>query len=106
MFLLSYHQLAGLPICTKANNRPRARLSLAHLEGKTYKPDDADFRRIRHWAEDFSATLPGTDLREAVLDAATSLKDIGLGDAQRGTVRVADVRWGSANLAVVDCGRP
>ncbi len=79
-----------------------ASLRLAHLEGKTYKPDDADFRRIRHWAEDFSATLPGADLREAVLDAATSLKDIGLGDAQRGAVRVADVRWGSANLAVVD----
>ena len=53
-------------------------------------------------AKDFPATLLPTDLREAVLDAATTLKDITLGDAQHGTVRVADLRWGGANLAVID----
>jgi hypothetical protein len=38
----------------------------------------------------------------AVLDAATALDDISLGDAKGGAVQVADVRWGGVNLAVVD----
>jgi uncharacterized protein YjbI with pentapeptide repeats len=73
-----------------------------HLEGRTYAPDDPDYLRIRAWHRDFPATQPPADLRGAVLDAATSLNDITLGDGRRGGVPVADVRWGGANLAVVD----
>ncbi len=80
----------------------RANLNEARLEGKTYAPDDPDLARIHHWAEDFPATLPPADLRQAVLDAATLFKDIALGSARSGAVQVADVRWGGANLAVVD----
>lgn len=79
-----------------------ADLSWAHLEGTTYAPDDPDHLRIRAWNKDFPATLPPADLRSAVLDAATSLQAITLGDGRRGGVPVADVRWGGANLAVVD----
>jgi hypothetical protein len=80
----------------------RANLTLAQLQGKTYSPADPDLARIRRWAGDFPATLPPADLRGAVLDAATTLNDIDLGDMHRGTVRVADMRLGGANLAVVD----
>jgi uncharacterized protein YjbI with pentapeptide repeats len=98
-----------------------ADLREAHLEGKTYTKSDTDLARIRAWHEartrietmfsgwpelaeapDFPATLPPTDMRAVVLDAVTALKDIRLGDAQHGVVRVADVRWGGANLAVID----
>jgi uncharacterized protein YjbI with pentapeptide repeats len=80
-------------------------LSDAHLEGKTYAPagpDHAEVVRIRQWIANFPDTLLPADLRGAVLDSATSLSDITLGDVQRRAVRVADVRWGGANLAVVD----
>jgi len=77
-------------------------LSDTHLEGRTYAPDDPDYLRIRAWNKDFPTTLPPAYLKGAVLDAATSLNDITLGDGRRGGVRVADVRWGGANLAVVD----
>lgn len=76
----------------------------AHLESKVYLPDDAELLRIRTWAPDFPATLPPADLRGDVFDAATTLQDVNLGTARRGAVRVADLRWGGANLAVVDWG--
>ena len=79
-----------------------ANLRGTHLEGKIYATNGPDLARIRAWASDFPAMLPPTDLREAVLDAATTLNNITLGDAQHGAVRVADLRWGEANLAVID----
>ena len=48
------------------------------------------------------ANLAGANLQGAVLDASTNLKHIKLGDGCRDSVRVADLRWGGANLAVVD----
>jgi uncharacterized protein YjbI with pentapeptide repeats len=79
-----------------------ADLGYAHLDGKTYQVDDPDFQRIRRIVADFPVSLPPADLRSAVLDAATTLVSANLGDAKRGVVCVADVRWGDANLAVVD----
>ena len=48
------------------------------------------------------ADLTGVDLRGAVLDAETQLKDVNLGEGRKSPALVADVRWGGANLAVVD----
>ena len=79
----------------------RADLRAAHLEGKTYPPDDADLLRIRVVTPDFPAVLSPADLRGAVFDPATNLEGVTLGDG-RGSVRIADLRWGGANLAVVD----
>jgi hypothetical protein len=77
-------------------------LNEAHLEGKVYTQGDADLERIRRWATDFPAILPPADLRLTFFNPATSLGDIHLGDGTRGTIQVADVRWGGVNLAVVD----
>ena len=60
-------------------------LGKAHLEGKVMEGE----------------TLGPADLRLAFLDEATTLNDITLGNAQHGYVRLADVRWGGVNLAVV-----
>jgi hypothetical protein len=57
--------------------------------------------RIRRWATDFPERLPPADLRQAFLSDATTLNGIALGTPQQGYVRVADVRWGGVNLAVV-----
>jgi uncharacterized protein YjbI with pentapeptide repeats len=80
----------------------------AHLEGHVYglEPDEeADYQRVHQWAKAFPRTLPPSDLRDAFLDTATSLDGITLGTpgtgAGQGYVRVADVRWGGVNLAVV-----
>jgi hypothetical protein len=46
--------------------------------------------------------LEGADLRLAFFDAATALNDVVLTSHEQGTARLADVRWGDANLSVVD----
>jgi uncharacterized protein YjbI with pentapeptide repeats len=74
----------------------------AHLEGRSYTPGDEDLIRIRQSVTIFPEHLPPADLRRAFLSAATALDGIRLGDATGGAVSVADVRWGGANLAVVD----
>jgi uncharacterized protein YjbI with pentapeptide repeats len=79
-----------------------ADLNDAHLEGRDYEASDPDYWRIRQSVADFPATLMPADIRRTVLDAATSLNDITLGDARGGSVRMADIRWGGTNLAVVD----
>ncbi len=79
-----------------------ATLWKAQLAGKAYAPHDPDLLRIRRWKSDLPTTLPATDLREAVLDPATNLGDVALGDGRTSSVRVADLRWGDANLAVID----
>src|SRR5260221_6888265 len=78
-----------------------ANLYQAHLVGKVYAPDDPDLARIRYWTSDFPATLSPADLSSAFFDSATYLNEAVLAAAERGAVRVADVRWGGVNLAVV-----
>jgi hypothetical protein len=75
---------------------------MAHLEGKTYAPDDPDLLQVRRWAADFPATLDPADLRGAFFDPATAVTDAILSTRDCGTVRVVDVLWSSVNLAVVD----
>jgi hypothetical protein len=75
-------------------------LSTAHLEGKHVLSDE--LARLQARLPGFPAVLPPADLRQAVLDPATTLRDVLLGDGRGGSVRVADLRWGGTNLAVVD----
>jgi uncharacterized protein YjbI with pentapeptide repeats len=77
----------------------RARLEGAHLEGKAMLAED--LARIRAWAPEFPARLSPADQRLAFLSEATTLNGITLGTNEHGYVRVADVRWGGVNLAVV-----
>jgi hypothetical protein len=50
----------------------------------------------------YGADLTGADLRGAIFDSATNFKYVKLGDGHANSVRVADLRWGGTNLAVVD----
>jgi uncharacterized protein YjbI with pentapeptide repeats len=80
-----------------------ADLSGAHLEG-------ADLSGAHLEGADLSgAHLEGnerfpkpTNLRMVYFDDTTILEGVNLGDRHYGTVPVADVRWGNANLTAVD----
>jgi hypothetical protein len=74
----------------------------AHLEGRRFSEDDGDLQRIRRWKQDFPSTLSAADLREAFLNHATQLENATFGTTDLGCVRVADIRWGEVNLALVD----
>ncbi len=77
-----------------------ADLSTAHLEGKPLDP--GELSRLQALIPNFPAILQPADLSGAVLDGATNLANVTLGAAHAGAVRVADLRWDDANLAVVD----
>ncbi|HEX9414131.1 MAG TPA: pentapeptide repeat-containing protein, partial [Ktedonobacterales bacterium] len=82
-----------------------ANLTGAHLEGTTYPPDDADILRVRRWADDFPATLLPADLHGAFFDPATDFTGVTWTNptAPRASGPwLADVRWGGANLTVVE----
>jgi uncharacterized protein YjbI with pentapeptide repeats len=85
-----------------------ADLRAAHLEGRVYLPDDVNLVRMRTVVPAFPATLLAADLREAFLDGATTLRDSTLCTPARANAapgagpHVADIRWNSANLAVLD----
>lgn len=86
-------------------NLQGTRLRNAHLNSKDVSPTDLE--RVRKWrpswrTQDFPATLPSTNLWLVSFDAATQLDGIVLGDEKLGWVSLADIRWGGANLAVVD----
>jgi hypothetical protein len=76
-----------------------ARLIDAHLEGKPVTAHE--WQRLRLWAIDFPEVLLPADLRGAYFSTATGLRAVTLGSGEYGFVRVADVRWGGVNLAVV-----
>jgi len=71
-------------------------LRSAHLEGANLQYAHLEGISLR------GAFLQGADLRAAFLDRATGLNNATLGDKTNGVVRVADVRWDDANLAVVN----
>ncbi|HEX8035144.1 MAG TPA: pentapeptide repeat-containing protein [Ktedonobacterales bacterium] len=73
----------------------------AHLEGAPLAGDE--LIRLAAWRhrKDVQAALPAADLRGAFMDSATNLRQTTLGNARYGSVRLADVYWGGANLAVV-----
>jgi hypothetical protein len=82
-----------------------ASLTAAHLGGKTYPADDDELLRVRYWAEDFPTVLPPADLRSAFFDPATDFTDATWTDpAARHAAGpwLADVRWGGANLTMVE----
>jgi uncharacterized protein YjbI with pentapeptide repeats len=88
-----------------------AHLERANLRGSllargTYRPDDEeDFQRVKQWVPEFPRVLAPADLRGTFMDSATAINDVSLGmpdgRSGQGYVRVADVRWGGVNLAVV-----
>jgi uncharacterized protein YjbI with pentapeptide repeats len=78
----------------------RADLIKAHLEGTIL--DENMLRAIRQWRPDFPRRLPPADLRGAFLDTGTTLEDVNLGNPGLGFALLGDVRWGDANLAVVN----
>jgi hypothetical protein len=65
-------------------------------------PDADDMKRLRRWTGYFPAMLFPTDLRRAFFDVGTDLYEISLGGTARVSPRLADVRWGDVNLAVVN----
>jgi hypothetical protein len=71
-----------------------ASLYRANLEG-------ADLRDADLVGADSTSASPA-DLRRAFLGTATTLDRVRLGDGDKLAVRLPDVRWGGANLAVVD----
>ncbi len=87
----------------------------AHLEGADLR---ADLRKASLWeahmenanlrsahlegANLWKTHLEGADLRGAFFDVATFLNDIILGSKEYGFIKVTDLHWESANLAVVD----
>ncbi|MGO8947573.1 MAG: pentapeptide repeat-containing protein [Ktedonobacterales bacterium] len=77
-----------------------AELNEAYLAGKALT-DDA-LARIRRWRTDISSHLPGACLNGVFLDNLTSLDDAVFGNEAYGGASLADLRWGGANLAVVD----
>jgi uncharacterized protein YjbI with pentapeptide repeats len=79
-------------------------LRSAHLEGRRLNPDELG--RVRQRVPRFPEILPPANLQRAFFDASTTLDDITLGTQELGFVWLADVRWGNANLAVVQWGEP
>ncbi len=80
----------------------------AHLAGKVYAADDADWLRVRAVFPDFPQALPAADLREAFFDSVTMLRNVTFaapstaGGVMSAGPRIADVRWGDVNLALID----
>jgi uncharacterized protein YjbI with pentapeptide repeats len=92
--------------CLKDALLAGADLTRARLEGADLSGARCDGARLEQ-AYLKGATLDGTslagaDLREAVLDAATTLRRIGLRDRMHGPVRLAGVRWAGVDLHAVD----
>lgn len=68
--------------------------------------EQASLRGIRlEGAYLLGAYLQGADLRNASFDSSTNLEGITLSDRQVGPASLADVSWGSVNLAVADWSR-
>jgi len=80
----------------------RANLAEAHLEGASLREAYLYDRFKGKWHEDSLTFLNPTDLRGAYFDVATNLEGIKLGNKECGFVLLADVRWGSVNLTVLD----
>jgi uncharacterized protein YjbI with pentapeptide repeats len=74
-------------------------LNEAHLEGRRLGADE--LQRLRRWQSDVPEVLPPADLRGASLSPATNLEGVIIGSKEGGFVRMADVRWGGVDLAVV-----
>ena len=75
----------------------------AHLESRVYAADDPNLARVRAVNPAFPATLDPTDLRGALLDDATILRDASLSAAgSRTGPQVSDVHWSGASLGALD----
>ena len=74
----------------------RANFSAAHLENSRL------VRAQLTGANLSGAHLQGADLRLVFFDSATGLINVTLGSTQSGFARLADARWGGANLTVIN----
>jgi Pentapeptide repeats (8 copies) len=73
-----------------------ADLRLAHLEGARLYGVHLEGASL------YRAHLEGTELNGAFFDATTRLREVILCNKQHGTVSVAGVHWGDADLTVID----
>jgi uncharacterized protein YjbI with pentapeptide repeats len=74
-----------------------ASASLQHADLRRAHLEETDLTQVR---------VQSADLRGAFFDPATVLNGITLSDQEVGTARLADVRWGGVNLAVVKWTEP
>jgi uncharacterized protein YjbI with pentapeptide repeats len=97
-----------------------ARLHGAHLEGASFpytnlegaRLDGANFggkvigrkelKQLRMRMPDYPSVVPPADLQFIFFDSATHLDEIQMGDHRLGWASLANVRWGDANITVVD----
>lgn len=98
----------------------KADLYMAHLEGSSLRKahfEGASLRKAHLGAKslatyklnqgdkpcpDTSVVLPAADMRSVFFDNSTDLRNTFFGDERHGTVRVADMHWEGANLAIVE----
>jgi uncharacterized protein YjbI with pentapeptide repeats len=73
-----------------------AYFSHAHLEGASMRGCRLEGTIL------YKAHLAGTDLRHAIFNHDTNLEGILLWDEKHGYASLADIRWGDANLTVID----
>lgn len=82
-----------------------ADLSAAHLEDARLYQTSLEgsnlYQAHLEQARCYQTRLAGADLRRAAFDGETALDEISLTDSAHGPARLADVRWGGANLTVV-----
>jgi uncharacterized protein YjbI with pentapeptide repeats len=84
-------------------------LRKAHFEGASLRKADLGVRshvtgKQKHVGKPHRGkpiVLPAADMRAVFFDNSTDLRNTSFGDEQHGTVRVADVHWEGANLAIV-----
>src|SRR5216683_1553086 len=79
-----------------------AKLTEAHLEGASLRETYLGGKRIQVGSDKRSVVLKPADMRGAYFDNATNLEGTRLGDEKHGFISLADARWDSINLAVVD----
>lgn len=108
--LLDEWVLSGTTHTTLTNaHLAGACLADVHLERADLQGADltrADLTRARlEGANLTSARLAGADLRRAVFDPATIVDNVLLDDGRAGPPRVSGLRWGGANLMLVDWSR-
>ena len=97
---LYYAHLEGANL--RAAHLEGAFLGNAYLNGKDMKEEE--LKHLHQWKEnlEFPIILEPTNLRFAFLDRRTNLDSAILGEKKHGFVSVVDVRWGDANLALVN----
>ncbi len=98
--ILSWTHLEGAELYMA--HLEKADLYMAHLEGASLRKAHLEGASLRLTHLEGMSFLPPADLRAAFFDNTTDLRNVHLGTAAHGFVRLADVQWGDVNLGVID----